>query len=78
VNPPVNPTRIITITLHPWLQVAEALKERSQRIYDKYGTLMLNTEGMTADGLERKATCRWVGLGAAKREGGGLTAECMP
>jgi len=41
-------------------QVAEALKERSQRIYDKYGTLMLNTDGMTPEGLERKATCRSV------------------
>eukprot|EP00878_Enallax_costatus_P021999 GHUV01023321.1.p1 GENE.GHUV01023321.1~~GHUV01023321.1.p1 ORF type:complete len:134 (+),score=37.91 GHUV01023321.1:126-527(+) len=39
-------------------QVAEALKERAQRIYDKYGTLMLNTDGMTAEGIERKATCR--------------------
>lgn len=42
----------------PPAEVAEALKERAQRIYDKYGTLMLNTEGMTAQGVERKATCR--------------------
>ena len=40
------------------LQVAEALRERAQRIYDKYGTMMLNTEGMTAEGVERKATCQ--------------------
>lgn len=38
--------------------VAEALRERAQRVYDKYGTLMMNAEGMTAAGLERKATCR--------------------
>eukprot|EP00775_Hariotina_reticulata_P006447 gene6447-6676_t len=38
--------------------VAEALHERAQRIYDKYGTLMLNVDGMTAEGLERKATCQ--------------------
>jgi len=38
--------------------VAEALRERAQRIYDKYGTLMLNTEGMTNEGIERKATCQ--------------------
>jgi hypothetical protein len=41
-----------------WLQVAEALQERAQRIYDKYGTLMLNVDGFTAEGVERKATCR--------------------
>lgn len=39
-------------------EVAEALAERSQRIYDKYGTMMLNTEGFSASGLERKATCK--------------------
>lgn len=38
--------------------IAAALKERAQRIYDKYGTLMMNTEGMTSEGVERKATCR--------------------
>ena len=38
--------------------VADALGERSQRIYDKYGTMMLNTEGFSATGLERKATCK--------------------
>jgi hypothetical protein len=63
-------------------QVAEALKERSQRIYDKYGTLMLNTEGMTADGIERKATCRWVdGMLRAKHTGAivvGTLSECDP
>lgn len=36
---------------------AEALRERSQRVYDKYGSLMLNTEGMTLQGAQRKATC---------------------
>uniref|UniRef100_A0A383V399 Armadillo-like repeats domain-containing protein n=1 Tax=Tetradesmus obliquus TaxID=3088 RepID=A0A383V399_TETOB len=39
-------------------QVAEALQERAARIYDKYGTLMLNVDGFTAEGVERKATCR--------------------
>ncbi|KAL6759739.1 hypothetical protein V8C86DRAFT_2568137 [Haematococcus lacustris] len=38
-------------------QVAEALQERSQRVYDKYGTLMLNTDGMSSGGVERKAAC---------------------
>lgn len=38
--------------------VAAALRERAQRIYDSYGTLMLNTEGMSAGGVERKATCQ--------------------
>eukprot|EP00210_Caulerpa_lentillifera_P001951 g1872.t1 len=38
--------------------VATALKERAQRIYEKYGTLMLNTAGMTSAGVERKATCQ--------------------
>ena len=30
-------------------EVAEALRERAQRIYDKYGTLMVNTEGLTTE-----------------------------
>lgn len=38
--------------------VATALAERAQRIYDKYGTLMLNTEGFSTSGLERKATVK--------------------
>lgn len=49
---------------------AEALRERSQRVYDKYGSLMLNTEGMTLAGMQRKATCTalfrkvgWISLG---------------
>ncbi|GLC45907.1 hypothetical protein PLESTF_000711100 [Pleodorina starrii] len=37
--------------------VGEALRERATRIYDKYGTLMLNTEGLTLAGAQRKATC---------------------
>lgn len=41
-----------------FLQVAEALRERAQRIYEKYGNVMLETEGMTKAGIERKATCR--------------------
>lgn len=28
-------------------QVADAIKERSERIYKKYGNVMLETEGMT-------------------------------
>lgn len=39
-------------------QTAEALRERAQRVYDKYGTLMLNTEGMTLEGVQRKSTCK--------------------
>ncbi|CAL5220883.1 g2973 [Coccomyxa viridis] len=39
-------------------EVAEALRERAQRIYEKYGNVMLETEGMTKAGIERKATCR--------------------
>lgn len=38
--------------------MAEALRERAQRIYEKYGNVMLETEGMTKAGIERKATCR--------------------
>ncbi|CAK0783201.1 hypothetical protein CVIRNUC_006400 [Coccomyxa viridis] len=38
--------------------VADALRERAQRIYEKYGNVMLETEGMTKAGIERKATCR--------------------
>lgn len=40
------------------LQTAEALKERASRIYNTYGNIMLNTQGMTAAGIERKATAR--------------------
>lgn len=29
------------------VQVADALKERSERIYKKYGSVMLDTDGMT-------------------------------
>ncbi|KAG1681170.1 hypothetical protein FOA52_015613 [Chlamydomonas sp. UWO 241] len=39
-------------------QVAEALGERAQRIYDEYGTLMVNTEGFSTGGLARKAACK--------------------
>eukprot|EP00803_Ostreobium_quekettii_P003706 evm.model.scf_4588.1 EVM.evm.TU.scf_4588.1 scf_4588:492-2081(+) len=38
--------------------IADALKERATRIYDKFGTLMLNTEGMSTQGIERKAAGR--------------------
>lgn len=38
--------------------VAEALEERANRVYVKYGSLVMNTEGMTAAGVERKATCQ--------------------
>jgi hypothetical protein len=32
-----------------WLlwQVAEALRERAQRVYERYGTVMVNMEGMS-------------------------------
>lgn len=34
------------------------MKERAQRIYEKYGNVMLDTEGMSPAGIERKATSR--------------------
>ncbi|KAG2491531.1 hypothetical protein HYH03_010104 [Edaphochlamys debaryana] len=66
--------------------VGEALRERSQRIYEKYGTLMLNTEGLTLQGAQRKASCtalfrkvlylaeapRLVGSAASEPGGAGL------
>jgi len=39
-------------------QVAEALGERAKRVYEKYGNVMLDTTGMSAAGIERKATSR--------------------
>lgn len=38
--------------------IASALKERAKRVYEKYGNVMLDTEGMSAAGIERKATAR--------------------
>ena len=40
------------------MQVATALRDRAQRIYEKYGNVMLDVAGMTKAGIERKATCR--------------------
>lgn len=40
------------------IQVAEALTERAKRVYKKYGSVMLDTSGMTSAGVERKATAR--------------------
>ncbi len=31
-------------------QVADALRERAQRVYEKYGTVMVNMEGMSQVG----------------------------
>ncbi|KAI8109316.1 hypothetical protein M9435_005727 [Picochlorum sp. BPE23] len=39
-------------------EVTEALKERASRIFEKYGTVMLDTSGMSPAGVERKATSR--------------------
>lgn len=39
-------------------EVASALRERAERVYDKYGTVMLDTAGMTAAGIERKTASR--------------------
>jgi hypothetical protein len=39
-------------------QVVEALNERANRVYEKYGNVMLDTTGMSAAGIERKATSR--------------------
>lgn len=38
--------------------VSEALNERASRIFEKYGTVMLDTSGMSPAGVERKATAR--------------------
>lgn len=38
--------------------MAEALQTRAQRVYNTYGTLMLNTEGFTTVGLERRTACK--------------------
>ena len=40
------------------MQVAGALHERAQRIYERYGNVMLEVKGMTKAGIDRKATCR--------------------
>ena len=50
-------SKLILSSLWAFVQVAEALRERAQRIYEKYGNVMLETEGMTKAGIERKATC---------------------
>ncbi|KAI7843697.1 hypothetical protein COHA_002596 [Chlorella ohadii] len=39
-------------------QVAEALAERAKRVYEKYGTVMVNLEGFSRTGIERQATAR--------------------
>ncbi|KAK9819193.1 hypothetical protein WJX74_001239 [Apatococcus lobatus] len=39
-------------------QVAEAIKERGDRIFAKFGNVMLETKGMTKAGIDRKATAR--------------------
>lgn len=40
------------------VEVADALKERASRIFEKFGTVMLDTSGMSPAGVERKATSR--------------------
>lgn len=39
-------------------QIAAALRERAQRVYERYGNVMLEVKGMTKAGIDRKATCR--------------------
>eukprot|EP00887_Chlorella_sp_A99_P001570 scaffold8.g1570.t1 len=39
-------------------EVADALRERAQRTYERYGTVMLDTTGMSAAGIERKMASR--------------------
>jgi hypothetical protein len=39
-------------------EVASALKERAERVYKQYGTVMLDTSGLSQAGIERKATSR--------------------
>lgn len=46
--------------------VGDALRERGQRIYAKYGTLMLNTEGMTL----QASACFAAGLAIMSHHGG--------
>lgn len=38
--------------------MADALRERAQRIYDKYGNVMMDVAGLSKAGVDRKATCR--------------------
>ena len=40
------------------MQVADALKERAERIYKQYGNVMMDVAGMSKAGIDRKATCR--------------------
>ena len=40
------------------VQVADALKERAERIYKQYGNVMMDVAGMSKAGIDRKATCR--------------------
>ncbi|PSC72945.1 importin-9 isoform X1 [Micractinium conductrix] len=58
-------------------QVAEALAERAQRVYDKYGTVMVNLEGMSQAGIERKAASRnlFIKLLSLSESRGLLAAE---
>lgn len=67
-------------------QVAEALRERANRVYEKYGNVMLDTTGMSPAGVERKATARALfskllflveceGLLAQGEEGGTPTVD---
>ncbi|KAK9812144.1 hypothetical protein WJX73_000090 [Symbiochloris irregularis] len=39
-------------------QIAAALRERAQRVYDRYGNVMLEVKGLSKAGIDRKATCR--------------------
>ena len=38
--------------------MAEAIKERGERIFAKFGNVMLETKGMTKAGIDRKAAAR--------------------
>ena len=50
---------MVTLTLGgAHVQVADALKERAERIYKQYGNVMMDVAGMSKAGIDRKATCR--------------------
>jgi hypothetical protein len=58
------------------VQVAEALLERAQRVYEKYGAVMVNMEGLSqVCRRPRFALLRW-GLERAASEAAGCRLPC--
>ena len=63
--------------------MAHALHERAQRIYERYGNVMLEVKGMTKAGIDRKATCRALFSKLLYLQGGpaqvpGSACTCKP